>query len=120
MTYVLSILDEIAALREAELNVIRKLEKFIEESKKEVSEVVANTINDEVQAKEDVVKEETISKNDKPETVTIEQVRTVMAKKSQAGKTADVKELLERFKARKLSEVDPKDYKELLEAAKTL
>ena len=120
MTYVLSILDEIAALREAELKAIRKLEKFIEDRKKEVNEVVANSINEGLQGKEVVVKEETVSKNDKPETVTIEQVRTVMAGKSQAGKTADVKELLERFKARKLSEVDPKDYRELLEAAKTL
>lgn len=52
--------------------------------------------------------------------VTIEQVRAVMAEKSQAGLTAKVKELLESFGAAKLSAVNPEDYEALLEAAKEI
>ena len=40
-----------------------------------------------------------------------------MAEKSQAGLTAQVKELLEKFGANKLSAVNPDDYEALLEAA---
>lgn len=52
--------------------------------------------------------------------VTIEQIRAVMAEKSQAGLTAKVKELLESFGAAKLSAVNPDDYEALLEAAKEI
>ena len=52
--------------------------------------------------------------------VTIEQVRAVMAEKSQAGLTAQVKALLETFGAAKLSAVSPEDYEALLEAAKEI
>lgn len=52
--------------------------------------------------------------------VTIEQVRAVMAEKSQAGLTAQVKALLETFGANKLSAVNPEDYEALLEAAKEI
>ena len=52
--------------------------------------------------------------------VTIEQVRAVMAEKSQAGLTAKVKEFLESFGAAKLSAVNPEDYEALLEAAKEI
>ena len=52
--------------------------------------------------------------------VTIEQVRAVMAEKSQAGLTAQVKALLETFGAAKLSAVNPEDYEALLEAAKEI
>jgi hypothetical protein len=53
-------------------------------------------------------------------TVTIEQVRAVLAEKSQAGKTAAVRGLLIRFGAPKLSEINPERFAELLEAAREL
>ena len=52
--------------------------------------------------------------------VTIEDVRAVLAEKSQSGLTAKVKELLESFGACKLSAVKEADYSKLLEAAKKL
>ncbi|MGN8805465.1 MULTISPECIES: DNA ligase [unclassified Blautia] len=54
------------------------------------------------------------------ETVTIEQVRAVLAEKSQAGLTAQVKTLLESFGANKLSAVKPEDYAAVLAEAKKL
>ena len=52
--------------------------------------------------------------------VTIEDVRAVLAEKSQDGLTAKVRELLESFDAKKLSAVDPDRLPELLKAAKAL
>lgn len=40
-------------------------------------------------------------------------VRKMLAKKSAEGYTAQVKELLHKFGAEKLSDVDPKDYEDL-------
>ena len=59
------------------------------------------------------------SKENKP-VVTMEQVRAVLAEKSQAGLTAQVKDLLTSFGSVKLSGVDPARYEELIEAAKAL
>lgn len=59
------------------------------------------------------------NKGERP-TVTIEQVRAVLAEKSQAGLTSKVKSLLESFGANKLSAVDPAEYEKLLVAAQGL
>lgn len=66
------------------------------------------------------------AKNTKPDkesaapVVTIEDVRAVLAEKSQSGLTTKVKELLESFGVCKLSAVKEADYGKLLEAAKKL
>lgn len=52
--------------------------------------------------------------------VTIEQLRALLAEKSQAGLTAGVKDLLNKYGASKLSAVKPEDYSELYEEAKAL
>ena len=62
---------------------------------------------------------ESSNKEEKP-VVTIEQVRAVLAEKSQAGLTSKVKSLLESFGANKLSAVAAEDYEKLLAAAKDL
>lgn len=50
-----------------------------------------------------------------PVPVTLEQVRTVLARLSQAGHTASVRELIQAAGANKLSEVAPSKYGQLLE-----
>ena len=62
---------------------------------------------------------ESSNKEEKP-VVTIEEVRAVLAEKSQAGLTGKVKSLLESFGANKLSAVLPEEYGHLLAAAKEL
>ena len=52
--------------------------------------------------------------------VTIEQVRAVMASKSQDGKTQQVKALIQKYGADKLSGVQPEKYADLLRDAKAL
>ena len=46
--------------------------------------------------------------------VTLEEVRAVLAEKSREGKTTEVKELLTKFGVNKLSELDASKYDELL------
>lgn len=53
-------------------------------------------------------------------TVTIDQVRAILAEKSGEGKTNEVKELLYKYDAGKLSGVKPEDYPALLEEARKL
>ncbi len=52
--------------------------------------------------------------------VTLEQVRAVLADKSRAGHTAAIRDLLQKYGATKLSQVDPKHYEALLRDAEVL
>lgn len=56
----------------------------------------------------------------KVKTVTLEQVRVVLADKSQQGFTADIRSLLEKYGAPKLSQIDPANYAALLADAEGL
>ena len=51
---------------------------------------------------------------------TLEQVRAVLADKSRAGHTAAIRDLLQKYGASKLSQVDPKNYEALLRDAEVL
>ena len=52
--------------------------------------------------------------------LTLEEVRAVLAAKSKDGFTAQIRELLQKFGADRLSAVDPANYKALLEDAEGL
>ena len=54
---------------------------------------------------------------EKKPTLTLEQVRAVLADKSRAGYTANVRALLEMHGVTKLSQIDPKDYETILNEA---
>jgi hypothetical protein len=55
-----------------------------------------------------------------PAPITIEQVRAVLAEKSQSGKQPHVKALITKFGAKKLTDIDPARYTELLKEAEVL
>ena len=50
----------------------------------------------------------------------LEDVRAVLSEKSRAGYTADVRELLQKYGASKLSQVDPANYEALLRDAEVI
>lgn len=66
----------------------------------------------------DQVISESIAPPAKP--ITLEAVRAVLAEKSRAGYTAEVRELLLKHGAEKLSEISPSEYPEMLAAAEVL
>ena len=58
-------------------------------------------------------------KPEKP-TVTLEQVRAVLAEKSQQGFTVEVKNLIRKYGAEKLSEISPDRFPEMLKEAEAI
>ena len=52
--------------------------------------------------------------------ITLEEVRAVLAEKSRDGLTAEIRALLEKYGASKLSGIDPKHYETLLKEAEVL
>jgi len=58
-------------------------------------------------------------KEAKPELM-LEDVRAVLAEKSRAGHTAEVRALLKKYGAAKLSEIDPANYEALMKDAEVI
>ena len=52
--------------------------------------------------------------------ITLEQVRGILADKSRAGFTAEVRSIIESFGVNRLSEIDAKDYEAVLAKAEVL
>ena len=65
-----------------------------------------------LESDEDLPKEEKAKQEEK--TYEIEDVRKILADKSRLGHTAKIRELLEKYGAKKLSEIDPSNYKDLV------
>lgn len=65
-----------------------------------------------LESDEEVPKEEKVKQEEK--TYEIEGVRKILADKSRLGHTAKIRELLEKYGAKKLSEIDPSNYKDLV------
>lgn len=83
-------------------------------------QAVAESMVDNEPAK--AVQPETPVPESKPETkpITLEQVRAVLAEKSHKGFTTEVRTLLEKHGAKKLSEIDPANYAALIRDAEGL
>lgn len=68
-----------------------------------------------------IFREEKLEKSSTPEKkISITEVRAVMAEKSRAGKTQEIKQLLKEFGADKLSSVPEERYEELMKRAEVL
>ena len=65
-----------------------------------------------LESDEELPKEEKVKQEEK--TYEIEDVRKILAYKSRLGHTAKIRELLEKYGAKKLSEIDPSNYKNLV------
>lgn len=61
-----------------------------------------------------------VEKKEVKPALTLEEVRTVLAEKSRNGFTSEIKNLLKKYGASKLSEVDSKDYEALLKDTEKL
>ena len=70
------------------------------------------------QAEQSTTPTQTLQKAERP--LTLEAVRAVLAEKSRDGHTAEIRALLEKHGASKLSEIDPTKYAALLADAEAL
>jgi hypothetical protein len=84
-----------------------------------LSESLAGLFNgsDDTQSNVDPTPDSSVPQN-KP--ISLEMVRSVLAEKSRAGYTANVRALLEKHGAAKLSEIKPEEYAALLTEAEVL
>lgn len=74
----------------------------------------------EVEPAVDMPQAKVQSEQTKPETITIEQIRAVLAEKSQSGKQPEVKALITKYGAKKLTDIDHVNYPELMKEAEAL
>ena len=72
--------------------------------------------------KQDVAKAqtETTAQEQQEAPATLEGIRALMAQKTQEGKSKEIKELLQKYGAAKLSAVKPEDYPALMQEAQVL
>ena len=77
----------------------------------------AKTINEIVDSIETAFSSSEEKPKEEKKSLTLEEVRGVLAEKSRSGKTAEVKQLLTKFGVNKLSELDSSKYDELLKEA---
>ena len=65
-----------------------------------------------LESDEELPKEEKVKQEEK--TYEIEDVRKILADKSRSGHTVKIRELLEKYGAKKLSDINPGNYKDLV------
>ena len=78
---------------------------------KDVKEQKQDTVKEQ---KQDAVQEQ------QEQPATLEGIRALMAQKTQEGKSKEIKELLQKYGAAKLSAVKPEDYPALMQEAQVL
>lgn len=77
-------------------------------------------IGQQEQASGQTEKKENAASPEKEKPVAVEDIRAVLAEKSQDGKSRQIKDLLGKYGVAKLSAVEEKDYPALLQEAKAL
>lgn len=111
------VLDEIIACGEGMIkaaNAIKEIFSSTEEAPAKTETKAAKKVTKQKAAEPEVAKAEPAP------TYTKEDVRGVLASKSAAGFKKEVKELLEKFGAQQLKQVEPKDYAALLKEAEVI
>ena len=63
---------------------------------------------------------ESVAETQQENPATLEGIRALMAQKTQEGKSKEIKELLQKYGAAKLSAVKPEDYPALMQEAQVL
>lgn len=97
------------------LDVVTDLNSLAD-SLKAVAEVLANN----EPAERPIAEQSQPENQPEKKQVTLEEVRAVLAEKSHDGFTAEVRALLQKYGASKLSEIDPTKYSSLLSDAEGL
>lgn len=90
--------------------------RSLADSVQAVCEAVTEGLSEEQQP---TAIEEKPAVEEKP-SISLEQVRSVLAEKSQAGHTAEVRAIIGKYGASRLSEIDAKDYAAVLKDAEEL
>lgn len=115
MSELSQVLDEMIACGEGMIKAANALRDIFSSTEEAPVKAAVKTVKT-------VIKQEPVdATEDKPApTYTKEDVRGVLAAKSAAGFKKEVKELLEKFGAQQLKQLDPKDYAAVLKEAEVI
>lgn len=117
MSELSQVLDEMIACGEGMIKAANALKDIFSSTEEAPAKTETKT------AKKGTKQDATVTEEVKPEsatTYTKEDVRGVLAAKSAAGFKKEVKELLEKFGAQQLKQIDPKDYAAILKEAEVI
>lgn len=109
-------MDKVKLILEAAQKLLRVAEDL--RSLADSVQAVCALITDSLQGKE--VSSELKQEEKKEAEISLERVRGALADKSRAGHTAEVREIIKKHGADRLSEIDPKEYAEVLAEADAL
>jgi hypothetical protein len=101
------------------LDVINDI-KSLSNSMQELADVLSDEENIPAIPKAEELSLDTSKTKSSKSKVTLEEVRAVLARKSQDGFTQQIQSIIQGFGAKKLSEVDPKHYEEMINLAEGL
>ena len=87
---------------------------------KAVKEQKQDTAKAQPEKAQKAEKPETVAEAQQESPATLEGIRALMAQKTQEGKSKEIKELLQKYGAAKLSAVKPEDYPVLMQEAQVL
>lgn len=101
------------------ISIINDLKLLIEDL-----EAIINAVNEKEKIKtHKEIKQDNsslVNKEAKSKKIKLEDVRAILAEKSQAGMISGVREIIKKYGASKLSEIDPKDYADVIKDAEEL
>lgn len=117
MSELSQVLDEMVACGEGMIKAANALKDIFSSTEEAPAKTETKT------AKKATMQDATVTEEAKAEpahSYTKEDVRGVLAAKSAAGFKKEVKELLEKFGAQQLKQIDPKDYATILKEAEVI
>lgn len=115
-------MNKVTELLDAVVNVITNV-RNLADSLQVVADVLTEMKSVEVIEAQPVaqIPEKTAKpKKEKAKVYTLEDVRSVLAEKSQSGLTSEVKGLIAKFGGNKLSDIDPSNYEAIIKEAEVL
>lgn len=116
----LNVVEDVRAVADSLIPVIENFKKLAE-SLQAVADAMATT---ETKVGKVTVVSDTAKalpqKAESVDTPSLESIRAVLAEKSRQGHTAEIRSLLQKYGASKLSDIDPSRYEELLAEAEVL
>ena len=115
MSKIKLLLDVVNDMRSLADSIQAVCDAFVSDEPAETSQAEATA-----EVPEESPKKPEKAKAEKQPKITLEQVRGVLADKSRSGKTAEVRAIIQKYDADRLSGINPKDYPAVLADAEVL
>ena len=122
MSEISALLDEIKSCGNTLISIYDELYSLIDRKEQDNEEKPKTTRRRKTKAEEPKTDTAAVEEvlQETPTPATLDEVRAALAEKSRAGYTADVKALIAKYGADKLSDVDPANYAALLKDAEVI